>query len=456
MTRRLIAAFVATALAALLLAGLGTFLLAARADRIETESNLRSEAAELASAAASAEQPIVLRALTNAAITRLLRIDGSTFVRLDGTGQPIGALPAGVRRSDVAPVASAPEGVTSGRRGRLVYAAASADLPGGGRIVAVLTERSGGGLASARKWFALASAIVLALSIIAAFLVGRRLTRPIRDVEAATRRITGGELSTRLDMPPRHHVDEVSDLVRSINSMAESLQRSKGVEQQFLMSISHDLRTPLTSIRGYAEAINDGTMRDVGPAAGIILNETRRLERLVRDLLDLATLQARSFSFRHERVDLAMVARSAVEGLSTDSFGLTIRCDVADNVPVWADRDRLDQVVGNLVENARKFAASVITVGARSVGDVAMLWVDDDGPGISPTDRPHVFERLYVSTDRPVRAEAGSGLGLAIVAELISGMGGTVAAEKAPAGGARMVARLPVFDGLAADRRSGT
>ena len=109
-----------------------------------------------------------------------------------------------------------------------------------------------------------------------------------------------------------------------------------------------------------------------------------------------------------------------------------------------ADRDRLGQVAANLVENAKNYAKSTITVAARMVDGVPMLWVDDDGPGIAPGDRPHVFERLYRTSQQPVRAENSSGLGLAIVAELTAAMHASVAAEQTPSGGARLVVRFRV------------
>jgi signal transduction histidine kinase len=236
----------------------------------------------------------------------------------------------------------------------------------------------------------------------------------------------------------------LAELVRSVNTMASSLERSKGVEQQFLLSISHDLRTPLTSIRGYAEAISDGATTDPKWAASVILKESRRLERLVADLLELAKLQSRSFSFHMQPVDLAAVALDTLEafGAEATDVGLELIVDAPEHIMVTADRDRLGQVAANLVENAKNYAKTSITVGARVVDGTPMLWVDDDGTGIAPGDRPHVFERLYRTSQQPVRAENSSGLGLAIVAELTAAMNATVTAEQAPGGGARIVVRF--------------
>ena len=225
---------------------------------------------------------------------------------------------------------------------------------------------------------------------------------------------------------------------RSINSMAGALERSKGLEQQFLLSVSHDLRTPLTSIRGYAEAIADGTAPEPAAAGEVILTESRRLERLVRDLLDLARLESRQFTLDFAYVDLVDVATATVDGFRPDAEASHVTLTTAgatDGIVVRADADRLAQVVANLVDNALKFARTSVTVSTSRSGPEAVLTVDDDGPGIATEDLPHVFERLYVSRHEPVRRETGSGLGLAIVHELVVAMGGTVTAETAPSGG---------------------
>ena len=164
----------------------------------------------------------------------------------------------------------------------------------------------------------------------------------------------------------------------------------------------------------------------------------------MRDLLELAKLDSRRFSLDLRRVDLAEVATATAEGFrpAAGELGLTVDVMSAGLVPVSADPDRLAQVVANLIENALKFASSHIAVGAAG-GDLAVLWVDDDGPGIPTADLPHVFERLYTSSRSPAR-QVGSGLGLAIVAELVTAMGGSVRAESplSASGGTRMVVTL--------------
>jgi two-component system, OmpR family, sensor kinase len=328
-----------------------------------------------------------------------------------------------------------------------VWAAAGQVRPAS-TVVAVVTRRAGTGLGGALRWFLLAAMGTIALGAVVAVTLSRRLTRPVKEADAAARRIAAGELSARVPQPPGHETDELADLARSINAMADNLERSQGLEQQFLLSVSHDLRTPLTSIRGYAEAITDGATKDPAWAASVILSESRRLERLVRDLLDLAKLQSRGFSMQLRLVDLAGAVATAVDGFQPDAeaAGISVSWQAAapGPVPVHADGDRLAQVLANLIENAMKYARSAVRAGVASAAGTAIAWVDDDGPGIAAADLPHVFERLYVARHEPARKESGSGLGLAIVSELVAAMGGTVAAEAAPGGGARFVVRLPL------------
>ena len=257
--------------------------------------------------------------------------------------------------------------------------------------------------------------------------------------------------SSRVPDPPATD-PELAGLARSINSMASRLAQAKGAEQQFLQSVSHDLRTPLTSIRGFAEAIEDGAAADVVAAAGVIASEARRLERLVGDLLGLATLQARRFALQLQPVDLAgsVAATAAGFALAASELGLELVVDSpppgADPAGWWvvADRDRLAQLTANLIENALRYASREVRVSVARRESEVELWVADDGPGISPEEAVRVFQRLFVARpprpDRPI----GSGLGLTIVAELVGAMGGSVRVDSpaATGRGTRMVVTL--------------
>ena len=180
----------------------------------------------------------------------------------------------------------------------------------------VLTRPVDRALGPAVGWFLLASLVAILIAAVVAYRLAKQLTKPLRSATEATRTHRRGDLSVRLPADERRH-DEITDLSTAINQMAGTLERSRGLEQQFLLSVSHDLRTPLTSIRGYAEAVADGTAPDSRAAAEIILAEAQRLERLVKDLLDLAKLET-----RHSRwTSCPSTLRSCHGGRRTDSYG---------------------------------------------------------------------------------------------------------------------------------------
>jgi signal transduction histidine kinase len=296
--------------------------------------------------------------------------------------------------------------------------------------------------------FVIVALAVILFAIVVSVALSRRITGPLRRAVATTERIAAGDLDARVGARPRD-IPELSSLAKSIDAMAESLGRLRSAERQFLLSVSHELRTPLTSIRGYSEAILDGTATDPTQAAGVIGNEARRLERLVGDLLDLAKLDARTFSFHFRTVNVAEVLEEVAEELRpvVDAAGLTLGIHPPD-APVFArvDPDRLDQVLANLVENAAKYARTTILLGGIARGPEARVLVEDDGPGIPLEEIGRIFERHY-SADRHARPgrPRGSGLGLAIAAELSGAMGARVTVESpvGPAGGTRMVVVLP-------------
>jgi two-component system sensor histidine kinase BaeS len=451
MTRRLTLVILGTVAATLLFAGFGTLALARLGARDQTTRDLRSQATDIASAIKNLDNQGQIGILNQ--LRKSLNLEGISIVRFGPGGRTIDALPSGVSADDL-DLAKLRDGkVLTGGSGSLVFAAAPAplslprrQLPQDALAVVVLTRKVDPLLRPAVGWFLIACIGTLAIGALVAWRFGKRLTRPIRQAEEATRRITAGDLSARVPVPTHHGDDEVGSLINSINTMAEVLERSKGVERQFLLSVSHDLRTPLTSIRGYAEAIADGALPDAAEGGTVILSEARRLERLVGDLLDLAKLESRSFSLTHEQVDLVTVAEGTVDGFrpeAADAGVLLMTRGDDDAAVVTGDPDRLAQVAANLVQNALKFARTRIEVTVETANGWARLSVSDDGPGIADADLPHVFERLYASRHQPQHKEVGSGLGLAIVRELVTAMGGTVQATAADTGGACLSVVLP-------------
>lgn len=434
MTRRLTLTMVAVVTGALLLATASTLVVT----RMEARTQVRHELGDQARRLAMRIETVQRVGLT--AVQVALRLEDGAVVCVEGTCRPRGGagIPAGLTTDDLDVERLRQDRVVTGTRGSLVFAAAPADR-GDNLMAVVLTRRVDTAPDVVGPWFfVLVLLTALAAAAVAANL-GRRLTRPLREAQSATGRIAAGDLSARVPENPGDG-EELAGLARSINAMAEGLERSRGLARQFLLSVSHDLRTPLTSIRGFADAIAEGKAPDPAHAAGIVSAEARRLERLVGDLLELAKLDARRFSLDVRATDVAEVVADTAEGFrpAAGAAGVTLTVDCPSSATqAAADPDRLAQVVANLVENALKFAAGEIRVGSEGVA----AWVDDDGPGLPDDDLPHVFEPFWQSARAPAR-QVGTGLGLAIVAELVAAMGGTVTAERLPAGGTRMQVTL--------------
>lgn len=456
MTRRLTMVLVAVVVTTLLLSGAGTLLLASARARSSTEASLRGKAVDISAGlddlmdvgvpvdSAEGQRLLRQRLRVLAKFRDVLSLDGIAVLTGGQTGElDFTDLPAPLTAEQLPEDLLRPGVVYSGTVDRTAFAVAPAIGPGGRLYVVVVTQEVNAGLGAGIRLFLWAAAATILLAVGAAWWLGRHLTKPIRDVAVATQHLAAGQLSTRVETPPASRHDELADLQRSVNDMAATMERSRGLEQQFLLSVSHDLRTPLTSIRGYAEAITDGA-GDPARAAGVIRSEAQRLERLVADLLDLAKLQAHTFSFDLRAVDLTEAVRTACVGAAGSRPGVSFHPFSRGPVAVMADPDRLAQALANLTENAGKYARSAVTLMVESGGARATVTVDDDGPGIAEHDLPHVFERLYVARHVPERRENASGLGLAIVRELVTGMGGDVGAGRAPNGGARLWFRLPV------------
>jgi two-component system sensor histidine kinase BaeS len=275
-----------------------------------------------------------------------------------------------------------------------------------------------------------------------AFWLARSIARPVKRVADASRALAEG---TQIEPLPVEGPTELAALARAFDDMAAQLAASRESERNFLLSVSHELKTPLTAIRGYAEGLAEGAF-EPDEAAATILIEARRLERLVRDILDLARMNRREFSVRREPVDLAEVVHEVVhrhEGAAR-GFGVSLSAE-GDEAWVEADADRMLQVASNLVENALRETPSGGSVVVRA--EPGRLVVADTGPGLAAGDIPRAFERFYLYDKARRDRRLGTGLGLAIVQQLTCAMGGDVAVESRPGQGAVFtvsLAPLPV------------
>jgi signal transduction histidine kinase len=393
----------------------------------------------------------------------VVAIDGNGQVqevlgRFLGTESAGITVPLGVEDGDLDTDTLLAGDTQEGRVGNTVFRAVPLQPVRGFTPVLVLAEtvntRPFGGNSAAVLG---AAVLALVIAALAAAYLARRMTRPLAAMETTARNIASGDLAARVDASEVPD-DELGSLARAINGMASDLEEARGHERAFLLSVSHDLRTPLTSIRGYAEAIADGTVVGMEArirAAEVISSESRRLERLVADLLDLARLDAHEFSLYPAPIDARAVVADAVEAFRPAAADIGVELVFRADGPTSAQADpqRLAQIVANLVENALKFATTRVVVDVQDAGDAIELRVDDDGPGIAPADVPRVFERLYTSRAVPGRT-LGTGIGLAIVRELALAMGGDARVEPIDASGTRFVVTLPASGGatVAPDR----
>ena len=447
MRRRLTVAILVLVAATLLVTTLSSYFFVRRAAIAASQQELSGEARAISRSFTS--DPGVTRASFRHELTVVAgagAFKGISVIRLFPNGTIRGSIPSKLTRAQLrVPLLLAGRQVSGHTFSLLVYSAVPTPLAAVTAYTPVLVvTRQAHDPANGLQYFGLVSAVGLVIAALVAAGLARRFTRPVVAAVTATRRIASGDLDATMPVTERE-LPEFAQLAESINTMGGSLVRAREQERQFLLSVSHELRTPLTSIRGYADAVTDGTIEDPAAAAVVIASESRRLERLVQDLLDLARLEARQFSFDLEPVDAVATALGVVEGFQHQAAHLGLELLVAPAVTsplmVVADADRLAQVVANLVENATSFARRRIVVGVGIVptsgpsSGVPAIWVMDDGPGIPKNELAHVFDRHFRS-DRVEGRRKGSGLGLAIVSELAAAMGATVEAQSPVAEGA--------------------
>ena len=287
----------------------------------------------------------------------------------------------------------------------------------------------------------------LVIAALLAWLVNRGIVSALGRLQAAAQAVATGDYHERV---PVRGPDEIRDVARAFNHMAEQVQATQVAQQDFLANVSHDLRTPLTSIQGFSQAIIDGTSQDPAHHARIIYDEAGRLNRLVGELLDLARISAGRLSMRHGRLNLAPIARNVAERLSIKAAnkGLHLVQDIQPVPDMAGDGDRLAQVLTNLVDNAIKFTpeGGTVRISVTPTGGGIQVAVSDTGQGIPPEDLPRIFERFY-QVDKARGPRRGTGLGLAITAEIVHAHGGRIRADSGGLGkGTTFTLWFPALD----------
>jgi signal transduction histidine kinase len=303
---------------------------------------------------------------------------------------------------------------------------------------------------------ALGAALV---AILAALLFARRMTRPLARLATAATRMAGGDYAARVSL---RTADEYVRLAESFNDMAAALerdvnelQRQEHLRRELVANVSHELATPLTAISGFSEALLDGVVHQPQQreeTVRLIARECARLRRLVDQLRQVARFEAGAQPLDRAPLQLAPLAEETLAVLQPELARKNVgaRSTVPRNLPpVYADADRLTEVLLNLLDNALRHVqpGGEIELAAALDGPFVRVSIADDGPGISPGDRQRVFDRFYRADKSRSSATGGSGLGLAIVRALVEAHGGTIRVDERPGGGARFTFTLPVAMG---------
>lgn len=291
--------------------------------------------------------------------------------------------------------------------------------------------------------------IALLLSLILAFVIARWVADPLQQIIATARTIPSASVKSVSEGGPR----EVRELTRSFNAMLARVLSTQNSQRDFVANVSHELKTPLTSVQGFAQALLDGTADTPEArhqAAQVIYNEAGRMRRMALDLLDLARLDSGTADLKMASVDMTALLNGVMEKFSplASKAGVNLHLDLANDLPILnGDGDRLAQVFTNLVDNALKFTPRAGTVAIRAVQDrgEVQVSVSDTGEGIPADAIPHIFDRFYQADSARAGGEKhGAGLGLAIVHDFVVAHGGRISVRSAPGRGTAFIVHLPL------------
>lgn len=289
------------------------------------------------------------------------------------------------------------------------------------------------------------ASVIIALVI--AFFLSRRILRPIEALTSAVREMEGGNFRQQVTVSSK---DEIGELARAFNSMADNLVRVEQLRQNMVNDVAHELRTPLTNIRCQIESVQDGLVSPTPDVIDSLHEEAMLLNRLIDDLQDMALAEAGQLALKTERVSVGDEVRSAINSLKTriDEGKLEIKTKIPKDCPdVLADSKRFGQILRNLLNNAVTHlpAGGTIKIKAAPINSQVEIMIEDTGCGISPDELPFVFERFYRADESRSRATGGAGLGLAIVKQIVEAHGGEARIESQVNKGTKIFFTLPVF-----------
>jgi len=290
--------------------------------------------------------------------------------------------------------------------------------------------------------------IGVAVALVITFLLSRRVLAPVKALTSAARQLGRGDFSQRVEVKDK---GEVGEMANTFNFMASDLEQAEQLQRNMVADIAHELRTPLSNLRGYLEAVRDGVIKPDADTIRSLDEEAALLSHLVDDLQELSLAEAGELKLVCQAENIGELIKQTVGGLQAQATtkGLSVSVDLPDRLPaVNIDSPRISQVLRNLLENAIAHTAEgdAITVTAAQQGNWVEVSVVDTGEGIPAENLPNIFERFYRVDKSRARTTGGSGLGLTIAKRLVEAHGGTIQAQSEQGKGSRFSFTVPVAD----------
>ena len=295
------------------------------------------------------------------------------------------------------------------------------------------------------SYFLWGGLVAIIIAVLLTLFLSHRILSPVKALINATRRFGKGDFSHRVDMKSP---GELGELAHSFNSMANDLEKTQRLRQNMVADIAHELRTPLSNLKGYLEAINDGVIKPNKAAISSLNEEAASLSRLVAELQELSLADAGQLKINKQPADISILIKETVAALVAEAKAkqLTFTTNLPENLPlVSIDAYRIKQVLRNLLDNAMAHTGrdGKITVTARARDNMVAIDVTDTGEGIPAKDLPFVFERFYRVDKSRARKTGGSGLGLTIAKRLVEAHGGTIIVKSRVGKGSTFTFTLP-------------
>ena len=288
------------------------------------------------------------------------------------------------------------------------------------------------------KTFLFAALLALAIAFVSTYILSYQMTKPLREMSAAAKQYSNGDFSRRISVPyqrklRRFDVDEVEELVTAFNAMASALSAIESSRRNFVANVSHELKTPMTTIGGFIDGILDGTIDSEKSKyyLRVVSDEVKRLSRLVTSMLNMSKIEAGQLDIKAKKFDISAMIFKTLLGFERviEDKAIEIRgLDSVESLNIYADEDMINQVVYNLIDNAVKFTdkGGYIEVALKADSEKTIVSIKNSGKGIAPEEIGRIFERFYKTDKSRSYDVKGAGLGLYIVKTIIDMHGGQI------------------------------